>query len=91
MPDIRKNNIRFVTSGGDMTRSEFATNGQYGVVDRALVAVDQTARTTISTVQTDLQTHVGDTNNPHEVTKTQLGLGNVNNTADSTKKCTLCY
>lgn len=85
MPDIRKNNIRFVTSGGDMIRSEFATNGQYGVVDRALVAVDQIARTIISTIQTDLQTHIGNTNNPHGVTKTQVGLSAVNNTADSAK------
>ena len=33
----------------------------------------------------DLTDHVNDTNNPHEVTKAQLGLGNVDNTSDSNK------
>lgn len=30
--------------------------------------------------------HVGSTSNPHNVTKSQLGLGNVDNTSDATKK-----
>jgi len=30
--------------------------------------------------------HVGDTENPHSVTKTQVGLGNVDNTSDVTKE-----
>ncbi len=33
----------------------------------------------------DLTDHVSDTNNPHEVTKAQLGLGNVDNTSDINK------
>lgn len=33
----------------------------------------------------DLTAHVDDKENPHGVTKTQIGLGNVNNTADSDK------
>lgn len=32
-----------------------------------------------STVQGNLTTHINDTNNPHSVTKTQVGLGNVPN------------
>lgn len=36
-------------------------------------------------VETGLSTHVGDKNNPHEVTKAQVGLGNVDNTADLDK------
>ena len=39
----------------------------------------------ISNVETDLQIHVSNTNNPHQVTKVQLGLGNVNNTSDISK------
>lgn len=35
--------------------------------------------------QTDLTTHTNSKVNPHEVTKTQVGLGNVDNTADSDK------
>jgi hypothetical protein len=38
----------------------------------------------IATVQTNLTTHAGLTNNPHAVTKTQVGLSNVENTALST-------
>ncbi len=33
----------------------------------------------------ELTTHVNNTNNPHNVTKAQLGLGNVSNTADTDK------
>lgn len=32
-----------------------------------------------------IDAHLSDTNNPHNVTKAQVGLGNVNNTADSEK------
>ena len=39
----------------------------------------------ISNVETDLQIHVSNTNNPHQVTKVQLGLGDVDNTSDVTK------
>lgn len=35
--------------------------------------------------QTDLVAHVNDTANPHSVTKTQVGLGNVDNTSDTNK------
>lgn len=35
----------------------------------------------INGVDTDLGTHIGDTNNPHNVTKSQVGLGSVTNDA----------
>jgi hypothetical protein len=35
--------------------------------------------------QTDLDTHTTNTNNPHAVTATQVGLGNVDNTSDTNK------
>lgn len=35
--------------------------------------------------QTNLTSHIGTKTNPHGVTKTQVGLGNVDNTADSAK------
>lgn len=34
---------------------------------------------------TDFSNHSSNTNNPHSVTKTQLGLGNVDNTSDNDK------
>ena len=39
----------------------------------------------IGVVQTDIDTHEADTNNPHSVTKSQVGLGNVDNTSDLDK------
>lgn len=39
----------------------------------------------ISSVSTRLTTHAEDQNNPHFVTKEQVGLGNVDNTADADK------
>jgi hypothetical protein len=38
----------------------------------------------ISVLESDFSSHEGDTDNPHEVTKTQVGLGDVENTALST-------
>lgn len=35
---------------------------------------------------TDIFAHISDTSNPHKVTKTQVGLENVDNTADSQKR-----
>lgn len=35
--------------------------------------------------KTALDAHIADVNNPHEVTKAQVGLGNVDNTADADK------
>jgi len=34
---------------------------------------------------TNIQTHISNTTNPHSVTKTQVGLGNVDNTSDANK------
>ena len=36
-------------------------------------------------VQDNLEAHINDTDNPHKVTKVQVGLGNVNNTSDKNK------
>ena len=37
------------------------------------------------TANANLTAHVNDTNNPHSVTKAQIGLGNVDNTSDASK------
>lgn len=39
----------------------------------------------LESIADDLSEHVGDTDNPHEVTKAQVGLGNVDNTSDVNK------
>lgn len=39
----------------------------------------------VGTLETDLSSHTGNTSNPHNVTKVQVGLGNVDNTSDLDK------
>lgn len=41
--------------------------------------------TTINNVQNNLTTHINNKANPHQVTKEQVGLGNVDNTSDANK------
>ena len=54
--------------------------------DSSIKAISQRAATLgINTVQSNLNTHILDKNNPHQVTKTQVGLSNVDNTSDIDK------
>lgn len=39
----------------------------------------------VNGLRQELNTHIGDLLNPHQVTKGQIGLGNVDNTADADK------
>ena len=50
-----------------------------GLKDQADITSD------IDAVQTNLETHINNKSNPHEVTKDQVGLGNVDNTSDANK------
>lgn len=50
-----------------------------GLKDQAGIISD------INAVQTNLETHINNKSNPHEVTKDQVGLGNVDNTSDANK------
>lgn len=50
-----------------------------GLKDQADITAD------IDAVQTNLETHINNKTNPHEVTKDQVGLGNVDNTSDANK------
>ncbi len=50
-----------------------------GLKDQAGITSD------INAVQTNLETHINNKFNPHEVTKDQVGLGNVDNTSDANK------
>lgn len=52
----------------------------------SLVNYDDTeVKEDISDIETSLNSHKSDTTNPHQVTKTQVGLGNVDNTSDANK------
>ena len=50
-----------------------------GLKDQAGITAD------IDVVQSNLETHINNKSNPHEVTKDQVGLGNVDNTSDANK------
>ena len=55
-------------------------------VDEKLNAkLDSTTASTTYATQTTVNGHISDTNNPHNVTKAQVGLGNVDNTSDLNK------
>ncbi len=76
----------FTTGGNQVARivavDTFVAGGN------ATFYVDNLAKADIATVQSlrdDLEAHKADTGNPHSVTAEQLGLGNVDNTADADK------
>lgn len=50
-----------------------------GLKDQAGITSD------IDAVQTNLETHINNKSNPHQVTKEQVGLSNVDNTSDANK------
>ena len=50
-----------------------------GLKDQAGITSD------IDAVQTNLETHINNKSNPHEVSKDQVGLGNVDNSSDANK------
>lgn len=61
-----------VMSSSDKTKLD-------GLKDQAGITSD------IDAVQTNLETHINNKSNPHEVSKDQVGLGNVDNTSDANK------
>lgn len=67
------------------TASVNSVNGHTGTVTLAATDVGADPLGSATSVQGNLDTHTGNTNNPHAVTKTQLGLGSVDNTADTAK------
>jgi hypothetical protein len=59
-----------------------------GTFDTRITQAEQNASDAKSIAQTtsgNLTTHTSNTNNPHQVTKAQVGLGNVDNTSDLNK------
>lgn len=65
--------------------SPFATQNYADKKISAIKTEVQTAQKTAENAQTTIDAHKKDSANPHKVTKAQIGLGNVNNTADSEK------
>ena len=62
-------------------------NGNADLIDSALSILDQKDKSQDELLATkdSLNTHINNKNNPHEMTKSQIGLGKVENTSDSEK------
>jgi hypothetical protein len=67
-----------------LTGLSAATNAVISATDSVLTALGKLQKQITDNLAI-LTSHTGNTSNPHSVTKTQLGLGNVDNTADSAK------
>jgi hypothetical protein len=59
----------------------FTANSPVVAADSLLVSMGK--------LQAQISGHTGDTNNPHSTTKSQVGLGNVDNTSDANKPISL--
>lgn len=70
---------------GDQITISYATGDREGSSVRTVLATDQIFNGVTPKIFTDIETaidtHTGNTSNPHSVTKTQVGLGNVTNDA----------
>jgi len=67
-----------------LTGLSTATNAVITATDSLLVALGKLQKQISDNLAT-LNSHTSNTSNPHSVTKTQIGLGNVDNTSDATK------
>lgn len=85
--------LKGVKGGSElMLKTDYDPDGD-GVVDQAAdsaklggqAAAAYASAQGLQAAQTELAAHAARKDNPHGVTKAQLGLGNVNNTADSAK------
>lgn len=76
--------IIVVTGGGETV--VVTPTSEVAVVEVNSGATDHTQLTNIGTnTHAQIDSHIASTSNPHSVTKTQLGLGNVDNTSDANK------
>lgn len=91
---VLKYQTHFTSTNSDSEDSHIinaATTSQAGVMSQSDKTKldglkDQAGITSdINAVQTNLETHINNKSNPHEVTKDQVGLGNVDNTSDANK------
>ena len=95
--DINEVNNDLIDHMEDTSNPHEVTAAQVGLgnvdntsdLDKPISTATQTALDEISgdisDVDTKVDTHIANTSNPHNVTKAQVGLGNVDNTADLDK------
>lgn len=88
---INGTSLEFTTDGTNWHPVSSAGQVEWGdvigdIANQAdLQLLFKNANDAIALVQTNLTTHTSNVSNPHNVTKAQIGLGNVDNTADVDK------
>ena len=75
--------IKIPTKTSDLTNDSKFVNEQF--VNDAVKKETDRAVEAENGISSSLNAHITNTNNPHNVTKTQVGLGNVDNTSDKNK------
>ena len=90
--DYKNSNNTIVRVGINASQLEGATlaqelkNSTSEIPSSALISsIKSTLENSIAGVSSSLSTHTANKSNPHGVTKSQVGLGNVNNTSDANK------
>jgi hypothetical protein len=82
---IGTNEILGRLSGGGANIEGLSTSQVKTLLDLAGTNTGDQDISGIATNATNISTHIGDVANPHSVTATQVGLGNVSNTSDADK------
>lgn len=73
------------TLQGNITKEVNDRKGEITRVEKLITDEAATRAQADTTVNAKVDSHIGNKSNPHEVTKAQVGLGNVNNTSDADK------
>lgn len=81
------NGVKPLLAVGELGYDNFASGGDIGrvYVGTGSSNIAQAKKSEVATVDGKVDTHVARIDNPHTVTKAQVGLGNVDNTSDSSK------
>lgn len=82
--NIKTINGKSILGSGNLVISQDLSSYQTKS-DETLSTTDKTITGAINEVRTNITTHIADKENPHNVTKAQLGLENVDNTSDVDK------
>ena len=76
---------RIQDTDGNLAKEVENRKGEINRVEKLISDEAATRAQADTTVNAKVDSHIGNKSNPHEVTKAQVGLGNVNNTSDADK------
>ena len=81
------NGVKPLLAVGELGYDNYPTGGDAGrvYVGNGSINIPQAKKSEVVTVDGKVDTHVARIDNPHGVTKAQVGLSNVDNTSDSSK------